>query len=422
MAALSAAARWSRSVTRAITALVVLVAASPVPAGAAEMEFVDEWTADDVRMFGYQSVALRAKKPEGLTVVPEAKGTVRYGNLRLGRDPGTKVALLCDSGAKTDDIPGDIYVDANGDGRIDADERATFSPDTPKALESGRVAAGIRVDLPVEVDGRPRQLARDLAVQIDTFGVVAMVAVRGYWRVRPEADGLPEDVYLIDRNADGVVGLAAEDAFMADFNGDGRLDRAQETMPFRAVLPVGPRVFELSINAEGDQLTVTERPQTTGKVTPRIDLSPGAELASLSAVLVGDDGSVTRIDRLGEPIKLRVGAYSVASAMLRIKGREGAFWSYELLKDDLSVGARDVSEDDSDDWHILGAWNLEIKARTTAAKRGDEIPVSLKVASDAGFEIVNCQIDDGMLGQVSASIRFTDPAGRLIGQEASGFG
>jgi len=393
------------------------------PAEPLHPSFVDSWLFGETIAYGQQTVALGSARPDEVRIEPAYRGDPRYGRIRFGHDPGVCVAVVVDFADEPGEAGFDVYVDGNGDGCIEPGEKAVRDPSapTPLATASAAAVAGISVAIPSEGGTVPFQ--RTVAVQVDAFGVVAIVMPRGYYRVALGDLGPPAEAVLVDRDGDGVLTPDGNDGVLPLTPGSDGRPVPGDLVRLRRVTNLGGRVVELAFDPLGTTLTVRPRPDATTLVRPRVSMAEPAVLDHVAVLVIGEDGSTTRIGQIDEPIVLQVGGYRVASCSLSMTDSVGTTWSYTLIEGQGGTNMHPLAQEPAQEWDLTGAWSMDIETAVTTARAGQVVSASLKVRSDAGLELSSCTSGVDAYGPpVPAEVRLVNAAGTEVARAAGGFG
>lgn len=385
--------------------------------------FVDSWLVGGTIAYGQQTVALSAARPDEVQTEPAYRGSPRYGRIRLGRNPGIDITLAVDFTDEPGETGPDVYVDGDGDGQIEPDEKAIADTSAPTPLATASTAAVAAISVAIPTGGETVPFHRTVAVQVDAFGVVAIVMPRGYYQVALGDPGPPAEVILIDRDGDGVLALDGSDGVLALTPGADGEPVPGDVVRLRRITNLGGRVLELMVDPLGTTLTVRPRPDAAVLVTPRVSMAEPAVIDHVAVLVIGEDGSTTRIGRLDQPISVQVGAYRVAGCSLSMTDSVGTHWSYELTEGAGEASMHEITHAPGQDWSLAGEWSMEIETAATTARPGQEVSAALRVGSSAGLGMQSCR--SGLGGNevpVAAEVRLVNAAGAEVARAAGGYG
>jgi hypothetical protein len=284
------ATRWLRSL--ACCALVALPASAADP-GRREFPLKYRLAGSSVtREIGYGGQHLRASpaKPTALKEEPAYQSSAPlYSTIRLGANKDTFVVALDNSrgDSRGHDI---LYVDADGDGRLTAQEKLT-GIHCDDSLTFGPVK--ILVDCGGEKC--PQWFLFRYAEQVSDDGKNVYrrfdVVNAGYYQGVVAFGDTKCLVAFGDVNANGLYhDLMSQDEWTADrllldHNGDGKLDgghQSEESQPLGRCVQVGGRYWRLEVAADGSAVTVEPLNKPVGTIR--------AAVADYTLLLKGDDG------------------------------------------------------------------------------------------------------------------------------------
>lgn len=385
--------------------------------------FVDAWHFGETSAYGQQTVALSSTRPDCIQAEPAYRGSPRYGLIRLGSSPAVEIPLVVDFTDEPGEAAPDVYVDGDRDGRIGPEEKAITDPSAPTPLATASTAAiaVARTTLPIGDARVPFE--RTIAVQVDAFGVVAIVMPRGFCAVALGDQGPPAQVVLIDRDGDGVLALDGNDGVLPLTPGADGQPVPGDVVRLRRVTNLAGRVVELVLDPLGTTLTVRPRPDAAIPVTPRVSMAEPATIDHVAVLVIGEDGSMTRVGRLDEPISMQVGAYRIASCSLSVTDSVGTGWSYLLAEGAAAAPAHEVSNGPGQEWDLAGEWSVEIETAASTVNPGQDVSAVLKISSRTGLEMHSCRSGlDGNDVPVAAEVRLVNAAGTEVARAAGGYG
>lgn len=235
-------------------------------------------------------VALSPEPPPGLTKAPAAKGTLRYGVLRLGNGPKADHLVAVDQGPVVNPESCFLYVDANRNGDLTDDGDGRWE----RMILRGKAESGFYMGLTNRVLRASYGSADHEASSIEHGVMLLFTVLRAgeghqlsYRRTTAQTgeiavEGKPMRVALIENDNDALYAAPSRTPdrprplwLLADVNRDSTFDpfleRFDATQPFK----VGEKVYEARTTPEGQSLTLaaTDRPaqivRAPAPATPR---------------------------------------------------------------------------------------------------------------------------------------------------------
>lgn len=276
-------------------------------------------------------------KPADLVVEENVLGAGQhqFGQFDFGVTAGRQVAILIVN-KNGHDNQFDLYVDANRDRRINADE---------KVPGKGRIRTFELTAIPDEVQ-TIRKVRLRKSNTTNGFSIQTLGGTQGKC--------LLEDKNVKVRRIDGDGnGLFADvrDQIWIDLDGDGKWNRISERFPYQMALRMDSKRFLVRGDQVGVQFNL-KPVEGEGDLSVDLDLAdPQSKVEAFSLSLFGDDGASFRIDSL-QPQKMPVGKYKVGSLSLLMtdndspkpwyfsfshSGRDGEGKWFEVTKDNKVV-------------------------------------------------------------------------------------
>jgi hypothetical protein len=377
-------------------------------AAGSDWEFHDAAAHHGRNLLTFRAVELGDKPARPLVAQDRPTGKARYGMLAIGTEPADFPALvwLPDSGQ--------LWVDADGDGRFADAERYTLGPGP---LE---IAAVIHVRHSAQ---EPQRLKRTIVLRRAPDGGLRY-AVRGYVTGSLRLGGQDYSALLTDGNADGCFDSAAHDRVWIDLDRDGRFDGLTEQFPLGKPLTVGMRTYLLKPRPDGSNVQVRERPAQTGTLRLTLMDKPGGKTAAFLAQLVSDWGELVAVNALEQAVSLPVGRYSVDALSFELVDATGRKWQYRF------AGGRgfdiEVSAGRPTSVALLRGLKLdmELGAAGKTVRPGDDVSVTPTMRTPAGLYLVNCETCErsaDIFTSGHADIRLANAQGATLALDQSGF-
>lgn len=397
---------------------------------AAPVQFVDEWSALGMPLYGQQSAALVKAKPEALKGnLPVKADQAQYAIFSLTSERGAPAAVavsLIDVAVALTEQGGQrtLFVDANGDGLLDANEAATPAAADQRPPGFGEAAQ------PVWVANIEKPFARTVAFRLNASTGMLVMAVRGYATTEIATGKGPVRLYVEDTNANLVLDDKA-DALYVDLNGDGKLDGPGERIAAGQAVDVADMLVEPTLGAPFNALNIAF--EKTVDVPARFTIAAlKTPPVKLSASLLRRGGGATTVTSLGQPMDLRAGSYSIMSLSMGLHNAGGAMVYYNF--EQRGGGAPWLA-------HPAGPTTLELIGKVTikptwslteangepatAAHPGSELACDMDAVTATGMGLVGCNTQDPTEGYPTKTppvVELVDPAGKVVFSGAMTFG
>lgn len=222
-------------------------------------------------------VALSPEPPPGLTKAPAAKGTLRYGILRLGNGPKADHIVAIDQGPVVNPESCFLYVDANRNGDLTDDGDGRWE----RMIQRGKAESGFYMGLANRVLRASYGSADNETASIDHGVMLLFTVLRAgeghqlsYRRTTAQTgvitlDGKPMRLALIENDNDALYAAPSRSPdrprplwLLADVNRDATFDPFLERFDASQPFKVGETVYEARTTLEGQSLTfaTTDRP------------------------------------------------------------------------------------------------------------------------------------------------------------------
>jgi hypothetical protein len=360
-----------------------------------------------------------------------------YGLVPVGPKPETALSIVWCPKA-----PGgpQLWLDANGDGRLSAGERHTVS---------GRDLA-IPATITVQLAPQPKRVQRTLLFRRSTLGEGLRYAVRGFAEGTLALGRSRHRALVVDGNADGCFDTVGQDRVWIDLDGDGRFDALTEQFPLGKPIvkdgevyvvrsdPLAAAVYATLRSAAQGRLRLTLAPPgcrgsaSTGAPrgypvasgTPRTSGTPRA--AKASAELISDLGELVAIDKLDQPVAVPAGEYRVSGLELEIADPAGQAWTYSFREEKARYYAVQTGKETA----VTMLGKLAMTATTDCGssadkpKPGETVVVSPRLVADESLYLSRCAIgnDSGPRStEAAAEVLLVSPNGKTIDRGITGF-
>jgi len=393
----------------------VLLAFSPAAAAdaPAAFEFKDAADHDGRTMIHYRAIDLRNSPPRPLEGDFKPTADVRYGLVPVGPTP--EAALLIVWLAKAPGGP-QLWLDANGDGKLAKDERHTMS------------ASGLEIPISLVIQWKPTptQVPRTLLLRRSAAGDGLRYAVRGYAAGTLELGGTKYAALLADANADGLFGTVGQDRVWIDLNQDGRFDALTEQFPLgRAIVNAG-QTYVISSDTTASAVRARLRSGEVGKLRLDLGVKPAGKPGRFSVELISDLGELAVIDNLGQAIAVPAGEYYVSILTLELAHASGQTWTYVFQNHKQQPFAVPAGRETA--VGLLANLAMEVgvnEYRPAEIRPGDAVSVMPRLVADPGLQLRSCDVSDPkslrQLPERSAEIVLLSADGKQVHRGVTGF-
>ncbi len=377
-------------------------------AGEAHFAFHDEATFAGRSVLHFRGITLKTRPLSDVPAEGPFDADSRFGLLQVGDGPGSARAFVWSG---RDESPSKLWFDADGDGRLAANEQLDF--------------AGTRVEVPVTVrfssDDRVGEVTRTLVIRRAAFGGGLQYAIRGYRTGTLRVGGGAHRAVLIDGNADGLLHGPGEDRIWIDLNDDGVFDGFGERFPLGKPIHVAGEVYAVSADATGERVRACRRSDKTGRLRLTLFERGDPAVQDFSATLVSDIGELVRVTGLDEPTALPVAAYRVKSLAIRLKDSKGLVWSYVFG----GRGRPDIVVRQGRETRAALLSGVKFELRITPLRQRsilyDELSVSPQLVSERGLYLGGCTAGERTGRDRAATISLLSGDGKKILDVQSGF-
>ena len=362
-----------------------------------------------------RAIVLSETKPDDVRELASYRGhRRRYAQLRYGSPGSVRVTVVLDEIG-----PGeaDLYVDAGRNRRIE---------DRDRVAGEGRTW---RLPLDVAtVDGEiTRYTRRALVFRRGATGLTFSVATAGYLEGTITLGDRVHAARRADGDANGAL-ADPQDRLWIDLDDDGRWDPTSEQFLYNTVLALGESRFAARSDALGLRLSL-EPLEGTGTVRLALNRPEGAaRVLSLSATLVGRDGSVVGIsgDR-GEAV-VPVGEYRVHNVTVTLDDPGGGpSWGFVFSDDGgrTGLGWHDVAKGATVALDPIGPLDFKLVIETPTCRAGEELSLVPRLYTAGGL-LINTSYrgspaHPGGQDGPGAEVTLSETSGRPLATARSGF-
>lgn len=378
------------------------------PGTAGPLEFKDAAAVDGRSVLQYRAIEFRASPAKPLEGDFSSREGVQYGVLPVGPNPQTALAIMWLPKA-----PGgpELWLDADGDGRLTKAERQTFSGDQIE------LPAGIAVQLEPTV----KKVDRTIVFRRSRLGSGLRYAVRGFTQGRIELGGRSRAAVLIDGNADGCLNTVGQDRLWIDLDDNGRFDPITEQFPLGKPLQIGGQAYVIRSDVLGTSVVAGLRSAEQGKVSLSL---ASKQQAKISAQLLSDLGELVTIDQLDKPVDVPTGTYHISSLELELADAAGETWSYTFYED---KGQEHVVQTGRQTSVVLLAdlaMNVSVERTSGTIRPGDNVTITPKLTAAGGLICSSCKVGSNQsfrAAEASAEILLLSRESKTISRGLTGF-
>ncbi len=246
------------------------------------------------------AISLSRSKPDDVKVMIKYRGNrQRYGQIRYGSPGSIRITVVLDEAAQGDV---DLYVDANRNRRIEAEDRVTG------AGRDWRLPMAVAV-----VEGEMTKLTpRSALFRLGATGVTFSFAAAGYLEGTVNVGGREHAARRSDGDGNGFF-TDPQDRLWIDLDDDGRWDPAAEQFLYSTILTLGTARYAVRSDEMGSYLRL-EALQGAGTVALELRRPAGAHrVDEVHATLIGRDGSAFGLAGLGEGVTVPAGEYRLGT-------------------------------------------------------------------------------------------------------------
>jgi hypothetical protein len=381
-------------------------------APAVAMEFKDSATFEGRAVAQYRTIELRDTPVRPLFGEFKPSPGALYGLVPVGPKPETALAIVWCPKA-----PGgpELWLDANGDGRLSADERHAMPG---RDLE---IAATITVQL----EPKPERVRRTLMFRRSTLGEGLRYAVRGFAQGTLTLGATKHRVLLIDGNADGCFDTVGQDRVWIDLNGDGQFDPLTEQFPLGKPIIKGGETYVIRSNPLARVVRASPRSAAQGRLRLTLPTHPGPG-AKASVELISDLGEMVLIDRLDQPTAVPVGEYRISWLKLEMTDASGQPWTYSFHQDKAKSHAVRTGEETMLAMLDRLEMNVTTDSRGSNSKPqpGETVVISPRLIADECLYLSACTVGaagDARAAEGSAEVFLLSSDGKIINRGITGF-
>ncbi len=390
--------------------LAALCMAVDAPATPAAFDFKDATTHGGRSVQHYRAVEFRNVPVRPLKTEHKFPAGTLYGVVRVG--PNFDTALTIVWAAKA---PGaaELWLDANGDGRLADDERHAMS--------------GRQMEIPAtftaQLGPKPRKVARTLLFRRSSLGDGLRYSVRGYMQGRLDLGGTKYATLLVDGNANGCFDTVGQDRVWIDLNRDGCFDPLVEQFPLGKIITRGSDVYVVRSDATASAVVARLRSAGQGKLRLVLAKKPPAA-AKVTAELISDLGELVVIDKLDEATAVPFGDYRLSSLKLEAADSTGQLWTYNF--DSRTNRNYSVPTGHETTVTLLREVAMKVSLRSGGQRvgAGETVAIQPELIADGSLYLSRCTVGkdaDRQQAEGNAEILLLGPDGKVVSRGLTGF-
>jgi hypothetical protein len=307
----------------------------------------------------------------------------------------------------------ELWLDANGDGRLADDERH---------LMSGRELA-IPAAITIQLKPERKQVKRTLLFRRSTLGDGLRYTVRGYMQGQVKLGGKSYATLLVDGNANGCFDTIGQDRVWIDLDQDGRFDPLTEQFPLGKPIVHHGETYVIRSDAAASAVMANLRSAGQGKVRLRLAKKPAAA-TTISAELVSDLGELVCVDKLDAATSVPFGEHRLSSLQLTVPDSCGQKWTYNFNSD----RARSYSVPTGKETTITLLRHIRMDVSLTRDRGkvtpGQTIDIQPRLTADRSLYLSSCTTGkdaDCRQPEGNAEIVLLGPGGKVVNRGMSGF-
>ncbi len=356
------------------------------------------------RALEFRNVPVRPLHPERKF----AAGTL-YGVVPVGPNYDTALTIVWAPNA-----PGgpQLWLDADGDGRLTDDER--------------HVMSGRQLEIPatfaVQLGPKPRKVTRTLIFRRSSLGDGLRYTVRGYMAGELDLGGTKYKTLLVDGNANGCFDTIGQDRVWIDLDRDGRFDPLVEQFPLGKIIMRGSDVYVVRSDAAASAVVANLRSAGQGKLRLVLAKKPPAA-AKVSAEFVSDLGELVVIEEFDKAIPVPFGEYRLSSLKLEAADSAGMLWSYYF--DNRGNRNYSVPTGRESSVTLLKQVSMNVSLRSgSRVSPGETVTIQPELIADDSLYLTRCSVGndaDRQQAEGNAEILLLGPGGKVVSRGLTGF-
>jgi len=307
----------------------------------------------------------------------------------------------------------ELWLDANGDGRLTDDERHVMSG---RELE---IPATVTLQLKPET----KKVQRTLVFRRSAVGDGLRYTVRGYMQGHLKLGDKEHAALLVDGNANGCFDTIGQDRVWIDLNQDGRFDPLTEQFPLGKPITHNGQVYVIRSDASASAVVANLRSVGQGKLRLTLAKKPASPV-KVSAELISDLGELVNIDKLDQAAPVPFGEYRLSSLKLEASDSKGQTWTYHFDVEQPKVYYVTTGKETA--ITLLGRIVMDVSLRLEGGKAspGQTITIQPKLMADPSLSLTRCEVGkdaDRQQAEGNAEVLLLAPDGKVVNRGLTGF-
>ena len=394
--------------TPALFLATMLCLAVDAPATPSAFQFKDAATYENRPVLQYRAIEFRGSPVRPLGDRKFVKAI--YGVVPVGPIWDTALTIVW-----VPQAPGgpELWLDANGDGRLTDDERHVMSGRT---LE---IPATVTLQLKPET----KKVHRTLVFRRSAVGDGLRYTVRGYMQGRVKLGDKEHAALLIDGNANGCFDTVGQDRVWIDLNRDGRFDPLTEQFPLGKPITHDGQVYVIRSDVSASAVVANLRSAGQGKLRLTLARKPASPV-KVSAELISDLGELINVDKLDRAESVPFGEYRLSSLRFEASDSHGRTWTYDFDVEQPMTYSVPTGHETTVTLLDRLVMDVSLSSGGGIASPGQTISIQPKLTADTSLSLVRCEvIKDGNRQQAegNAEVLLLAPDGKVVDRGLTGF-
>lgn len=336
--------------------------------------------------------------------------SARNGLLPVGTSPETALTIIWEKDAAGVAV---LWLDADGDGKLSAEEKHLFP--------------GKELSLPLTLTvtkGEGEDTARRTAIfRRSSLGPGLTYAIRGCVRGKLLFGKESFATMVTDANGDGCFHGAGVDRVWIDLDRNGRFDPLAEQFILGRPLTIAGVAYIVSADPLGNVVRARERGTQTGRLRLELPAKVRGQVRRFHADLVNELGEMVSITTAGQAVEVPSGRYSLSALTLELADDKDRHWHYFFR----GYGDATTQLPANGDVQIPVLTNLTMKvyhdAKPEGVPAGADITVRPFLLEPNLQYAAHCHVVDGFLERpCKAQVRVLQGGTKVVGTFTSGFG
>jgi hypothetical protein len=345
--------------------------------------------------------------------LPRVSGAGRLSFLPVGSHPDTYprtgVQVAWDPEAAGGAA---LWLDADGDGRLDPNERHAF---TGKELS-------VPFTMTVRRGEVEEKVQRTVIFRRSSLGPGLSYAVRGCLRGKIAFGAVVFDAVLIDANGDGCFHGAGIDRVWIDFNRNGKFDPLTEQFTLGRPLTVEGVPYIIAADPLGKTVRARKRGTETGKLRLDLPARLKSQVRHFHADLLNDLGEMISVTTEGKAFEVPSSRYRLMGVTLELADGKNRRWHYSFHRYGETVFDLPPQGEKLIALAVVSQMTLSHDGKADGVRPGTELTARPFLADPCGLFLTNCFVEEGALqNPCTAEVRLLGRDGKVLDTFTSGF-